>query len=350
MPQLWQQFGQRRTALLDRVAHQVGDLLAARPAHGRDENGDDAIFAPLGVQTTLAFHRGAFALAVAMYRRCMQLADEYEAAHPGAELHRGTPAFNAGLAFLRSYDFTAALHYFELAQREMRRTTGSDGWNLFQGPVFTAQFWDTIGAAANTYLIPLYEQFWGRPFSQATSRANWQRISRHSKLSYIVASAQRVRYRLLVDQSGLASSRSLALAYWLLNADLARLLETEVHRRAKVPPPAPKPHTLFPLLTQGYINTPVGNVSASIGRSTASTASTALQHSMTPSRRSARRSSTRRCHVSIASTEPSTCSTPRATRCSTTSIAGCSSTARSLRRRSRRMSCSRFAAWTPGRS
>src|SRR5262249_54107097 len=51
-----------------------------------------------------------------------------------------------------------------------------------------------------------------------------------------------------------------ALAFWNLNADLSRLLETEVYRRADIPPP--KPWKLYNLLTQGFAATRAGNVSA----------------------------------------------------------------------------------------
>jgi hypothetical protein len=248
---------------VDCVAQQVSDLLAARPAHGRNENGDDAVFAPLANQTTRAFQGGEYRLAIAMYRRCMQLADQYEAAHPGAELHRGTPAFNAGLALLRSYDFPAALHYFELAQREMRLTTGGDGWNIFNNPAFDAHFWLTVEGGANTYPLPLFHSLWGQPLNRPTARAMWNRLSRHSKMPFVVAHSERIRLRQIVDQSGLQSSRALALAYWAMIGDLLRLLETEIQRRAALP--APKPNTLFPLLSGGFVNTRCGNISAAFG-------------------------------------------------------------------------------------
>jgi hypothetical protein len=266
MPQLWVNFEQRRQALLTNVRDRLAVNLGNRPVQGRDEAGDDLMFQPLTERTTGALNRGEYQLAIRMYRQSMQQVAEYEQNTPGSVLHKGLPAFNVGLAHLRAYDFVAAMQYFELAQREMRRTTGGDGWNIFSGPVFEAHYWDVIEGGSNTYPIPLYEEFWGHRFSKATAKANWQRLSKHSKLGYIFANAERIRLRQLVDQSGMNDSRSLALAYWNLIGELSRLLETEVNRRAKPPaggwPTGNRPDMLHGILHDGYTNTRIGNISA----------------------------------------------------------------------------------------
>ena len=61
--------------------------------------------------------------------------------------------------------------------------------------------------------------------------------------------------------SGWAQSDSIRVGYWNLIADLSRLLETEVKRRADV---AANVWKLFDLVTQGFTATQRGNISVLI--------------------------------------------------------------------------------------
>jgi hypothetical protein len=92
-------------------------------------------------------------------------------------------------------------------------------------------------------------------------RGSWRRVSANSKLLFLINIAQRIRYKQLLTQSKYPKSKSLSLSYWNLCADLSRLLETEVARRAK---PAPASYKLYILLTQGFTSTTHGDISAEI--------------------------------------------------------------------------------------
>jgi hypothetical protein len=252
-----------RRVFAQAVEKEVTDVIAARPAGARNQTKDDIdIFGKLNTATALLLALGDHSLAKQMFHTCYGAALKYESSNSGSEIHKGAPAFNMGVACLRSHDFTAAMQYFELAEEETVRTTNQKDWRIFLSKLFDRNFWDTVDAAAGTYPLPLYQEFWGVPWGKLAAKKNWWRVSAHSKLLFLINIAQRIRYRQLADQSQFPKSRSLAQAYWNLCSDLARVLETELHRRANIP--APKPYQLHALLTQGFTTTSVGNISAQV--------------------------------------------------------------------------------------
>lgn len=251
----WNQLVRARNHIEERTVQTVTAAIAHRPPGPRHEANDNALFGELANQTVLAISQGEFQLVITMFSRCYQAALDYERAN-GCEMHKGAPCFNVGVAFLRSYDFAAAMHYFELAQEESRKTSGDAGWNIYRNPLFERNFWDVIDLAAQRYPVPLYEDFWGTRFDKAAAMADWDGLSDHSKVLYLMANGQRVRYRQLADQAAWDGSGSLALVYWTLVADLARLLETELKHRTG------DTRTLYPVLRDNFHHTPWGDLSA----------------------------------------------------------------------------------------
>jgi hypothetical protein len=244
------------------IIRDVTEAIHNRPPGPRDQKYDDqTVFGKLNTAMAMAVSQRDYALAKRVFTPCYIAALEYERNNTGSEIHKGAPTFNMGVTCLRSYDFVAAMQYFELAEEETKRTSGKRDWRIFLNELFDRNYWDTVDAAASHYPIALYEQLWSVRWAKKTIKRNWWRVSSHSKLLLLVNIAQRIRYRQLADQSLFPKSASLSLAYWNLCADLARLLETEVGRRAK---PTPTTYKLYEMLTQGFATTKVGNISVEI--------------------------------------------------------------------------------------
>lgn len=263
MADVFTTLAQSRSLFAQLVERDVIDAVNARPPGPRNQKPDDEdVFGTLNTAMALLVSQQDFGLAKQMFFPCYRAALDYEKNNPGSEIHKGAPAFNMGVVCLRSYDFAAAMQYFELAETETVQTTGQTDWRLFLSDLFDRNFWDSVEAAAGPHPIPLFQDFWGVPWGKKTAKKNWWRVSSHSKLLFLINIAQRIRYRQLADQSQFPKSKSLAQSYWNLCSDLTRLLETEVYRRANIP--APKPYQLYKLLTQGFTATSLGNISTEI--------------------------------------------------------------------------------------
>jgi hypothetical protein len=194
-----------------------------------------------------------------MFTQCYEAALDYERKH-NCKIHKGAPCFNVGVAFLRNYDFPAAMHYFELSQAESRVIANDNAWSIYLNPLFERNFWDTIDASVGTHPMPIYQQLWGTLYSKVAAIADWNDLSGHSKTLYVLASAQRIQYRQLASRSNWDGSNSMALFYWTLAADLGRILETELKYRTK------SMDTLHPLLSKNFSNSPVGNLAVKFGQ------------------------------------------------------------------------------------
>ena len=253
---------QARDALATQIIDDTTARIDARQPGPRNQGADDAIFGPANHGIILAISHRDPAMARHIFVECYDHALKHEGAN-NCKMHKGSITFNVGIAYLRSYDFSGALHYFELAEEETRLTTGQKSWNIFLNPqLFDPNFWDTLDAAEQSYPLTVHQELWGKPYSKDAAKKAWRMLSGYSKLLYIVSAARRIHLRQLESRSGWDQSHSLKVGYWNLIADLSRLLETEVYRRADV---NPKPWQLKSLLKQGFTSTVRGDISTLIG-------------------------------------------------------------------------------------
>ncbi len=252
---------QARHELAVQIIADTKALIDARPPGPRNQGTDDAIFGPANDGIILAISHRDPAMARQIFVMCYDHAQKYEAAK-NCQMHKGSITFNVGIAYLRSHDFSGALHYFELAEEETRLTSGHKNWNIFlNAQLFDPNFWDTLDVAEKRYPLTIHQELWGKPYSKDAGKSAWRKLSGYSKLLYIISAARRVHLRQLEAGSGWDQSHSLKVGYWSLIADLSRLLETEVYRRADV---NPKPWQLKSLLKQGFTSTVRGDLSTLI--------------------------------------------------------------------------------------
>jgi len=258
MSSYWQQMADNRRNIIGRTVQAVEAAIKARKP-SPPVQADDALFGELTNQTVIALGQSDYRLATDLFDPCYRAALAYEAEH-GCQIHKGAPCFNVGVAYLRNYDYPAAMHFFELAQKESRVVSGDDAWSVYRNELFERNFWIVIDAAAGSYPLAIYQDLWNTPFNKVAAMGDWDGLSDHSKTLYILANAQRIRYRQLARRSGWDGSDSMALLYWTLAADLGRILETELKHRTG------DTRTLHPLLSNNFNATPVGNLSAEFVR------------------------------------------------------------------------------------
>ena len=207
-----------------------GDRLSARPPGPRNQAADDAIFGSLTKATVSAVSYGQYQFAIKLFDECFYLARQYEK-QANCEVHKGAMTFNVAIVYLRANDFSAAMHYLELAQKETRATTGDDDWGIYNFPLFQQNFWRLLDRYEQHHPLSLFADFWSTPFNADDAQKDWERLSRHSKLLYIIINAERISYSRLAPMSNLPISQSFSLMYWNLIADLSRLIETELGAR-----------------------------------------------------------------------------------------------------------------------
>lgn len=254
---------QQRNALAEEIIETTKTRIDAR-VPGLRTLDDDQMLSPANDGIILGISHRDYAMARHIFSECYAHALQYEAdkhgAHPDCQIHKGSMLFNVGIAYLRSYDFTGAMHYFELAEEETRLTSGHKNWNIFLNEdLFDPNFWNTLDAAEEKYPLTVHQELWGKPYSKDAAKKAWRKLSGYSKLLYIISAARRVHLRQLEAGSGWDKSHSFRVGYWNLIADLSRLLETEVYRRADIAPP--KPWQLRTLLRQGFTATQRGDIS-----------------------------------------------------------------------------------------
>lgn len=259
----WQFMAQGRMGLREMTSEAMQMALHDRPRNGRDQANDNQVVAPLSVAINGSIAQGDFRLAAEMFRENYARILAYEQADPPCEMHKGALAFDVARAYLRGWDFFAAMHYFELAQHETRKTIHDDTFSIYSFDLFGVNFWDAVQVNTVEHPVPVYNEFWLTPYNKANALDDYAQMSQNSKLAYIIASAERVRLQNIADHSGWEGSNALRLGYWTLAADLARLLEVEAKRRYKTAAGAPAPAntTIVPCLEEGFTNTAFGNLS-----------------------------------------------------------------------------------------
>jgi hypothetical protein len=226
----WRQLDGTRRVLEGLVIQDVGDRLAARLPGPRNEGADNAIFQALTQDTKAALGRRDYMFAINLFNKCFGLALEYER-QAGCEVHKGAMTFNVALAYLGANDFSAAMHYLELAQRETRTTKGDAGWGIYEFELFQHNFWKTLDRYEENSPLTFYFEWWSTAFGSGAAQQDWGHLSEHSKLLYIIVNAERISYSRLEPRPGWPISESFSLAYWNLIADLSRILETELRER-----------------------------------------------------------------------------------------------------------------------
>jgi hypothetical protein len=164
---------------------------------------------------------------------------------------------------LQAWDFFAAMHYFELAEKETRETTSDPAFSIYSFDLFEKNFWDAVQVDSTTHPIATYNELWSQPYEKASALADYAQLSDDSKLAYIVASAERVRLQNIADQSGWDGSDALRLGYWSLAGDIARLLEVEVKHVCTIAGATPA-DTLLACLEQKFHRTALGDISKEI--------------------------------------------------------------------------------------
>lgn len=239
------------------------DSLAGRARNGRNQADDNKVVAPMNAAINEAIAQGDFRLAAEIFRENYAHILAYEKASPPCEIHKGAITFDVARAYLRGWDFFAAMHYFELAERETRLTTADNNFSIYSFDLFEKNFWDAVQVNTAAHPIPIYNDFWQTPYNKQNALDDYSQLSDDSKLAYIIASAERVRLQNIADHSGWEGSNALRLGYWTLAADLARLLEVEAKRRYKSAAGAAAPDTItiVPCLEGGFSNTAFGNIS-----------------------------------------------------------------------------------------
>ena len=94
----------------------VREALSSRPRNDRNQAADNQIVGPLSTAINFAIAQGDFRLAAEVFRENYAQILAYEQLAPPCEMHKGALAFDVARAYLRGWDFFAAMHYFELAE------------------------------------------------------------------------------------------------------------------------------------------------------------------------------------------------------------------------------------------
>ncbi len=253
----WKNFIGSRKIIEGRVLMAIEDGLSHRPAGPRDPATDDPRFSPLATATIVAVGYEEYQTAIEMFYQCYKRVREYEDAH-GCQVHKGEMAFNVAVAMLRSHDFSAAMHYFELSQHETTACQGHANWDVFESDLFDRNYWQVIDLFEQQESLTFYQVFWNTPFGKAVAKDDWHGLTDNSKLLYIMIGAERIRYVRLKSQPDWNGHDSVGLSYWNLIADLARLLETEIRLRGIVG------GGLNGMVLHGIQNSPVANFHAEV--------------------------------------------------------------------------------------
>lgn len=260
---VWKQLRSARHVIQVVTENDLKLSLYERPDRGRDQAADNIVLAPLSDTINRAIAGGDYRLAIASFRDGYTVIREYEDLK-GCEVHKGAITFDVARAYLQSWDFFAAMHYFELAEHESIETTGDTTFSIYSFDLFEKNFWDALHVDATIHPIPIYQEFWSKPYDKASALEDYSNLSDDSKLAYIIASATRIRLQNIADHSGWEGSDGLRLGYWSLASDIARLLEVETKRRFKTTSGAAPADTLFKCLEQGFHSTALGQLSKEI--------------------------------------------------------------------------------------
>lgn len=259
---VWNQLRSARHAIQVATEHNLKVSLSDRPLGGRDQAADDKTLSPLSDTINRAIELGDYRLAAASFRDGYATVRDYEN-EKGNEIHKGALAFDVARAYLQSWDFFAAMHYFELAEFETQ-ATGNPNFSVYTFDLFEKNFWDAIQIDTTTHPIPIYQELWSKPYDKASALEDYSNLADDSKLTYIIVSATRIRLQNIADHSGWDASDGLRLGYWSLASDIARLLEVETKRRFTTRRGAAPADSLMACLEQGFQNTAIGAISREI--------------------------------------------------------------------------------------
>lgn len=260
----WQMMGQGRIGIRLITEEAMKDALKNRPRTGRNQGDDNERFAPLSTAINFAIAQGDYRLAAEVFRENYKKILRYERKKPRTESHKGALTFDMARAYLRGWDFFAAMHYFELAERETQLTDHNPAFSIYDFNLFEMNFWDSIEENTAKYPIAIYQEFWGVPYNKQSSLDDYADIHSEAKLAYIIATAQRVRLQHIAYHSRWDGSNAVRLGYWSLASDIARFLEIEAKRGFRTASGATPPDTLLACLEQGYHTTPIGDISREV--------------------------------------------------------------------------------------
>lgn len=236
--------------------------LSERPKRGRDQAKDNKMLSPLSTAMFRALSIGDPYLAITVFRDAYGEIIDYEQ-NEGVEAHKGAITFDVASSYLRSWDFYAAMHYYELAQDETRKTDQNNAFSVFTFDLFEKNFWDSFDYGTTAHENEAYQTLWDIAYDKDSARADYGDLTPDSRLAYIIACSLRLRLQRLEAQSHWNGSDALRLGYWTLAADLARLLEVEANARQAKPVGGGTPprKTIVPCLEEGFRNTAYGNLS-----------------------------------------------------------------------------------------
>ncbi|MEZ6034562.1 MAG: hypothetical protein R3C17_15810 [Planctomycetaceae bacterium] len=191
------------------------DSLARRARNGRNQADDNKVVAPMNAAINEAIAQGDFRLAAEIFRENYGHILAYEKASPPCEIHKGAITFDVARAYLQGWDFFAAMHNFELAERETWVTTADNNFNIYNFDLFEKNFWDAV--QVNTARI--------RSPSIMTSGSPLQQAERTRRLLPVVEGLQTgLHHRLGRARSAPEHRRPLRLGRiqctpaWLLDA------------------------------------------------------------------------------------------------------------------------------------
>lgn len=226
----WRSYSDSQGTIAAAVEEAVRNRLQNRPSGPRNEATDNSIFAPLTEASVNASRQRSFQFAIDLFHKCFTLAREYEQ-NAKCELHKGAMTFNVAMAYLATGNFPAAMHFLELAQAETRLTRQSSSWDILGFDLFQHNYWSMLIPNMGSAPLDLYPEFWGKAFDKVQAQKDWEDLTDHSRILYVILIAERYAFRSLSAQPELAVSRSFSLHHWRLIADLARLLESELSAR-----------------------------------------------------------------------------------------------------------------------
>jgi hypothetical protein len=224
------------------VLQKVGEKLKAdldrRSRHDRSEVEDHQLFGPASSAANQAYKAGESSLAITILNLAYDLAHGYEQ-RTQRQVHKGAIVFDLGLLYLGRNDFSAAMRFFEIAESETQTTRQGapfPTFDVYHSEIFASNFWRPIGRKLEKYPMRGYQALWGRPCGESEARDDWEHLSRNSQLLYLISLARRMHYLDLANETAWCGSKSLFLAHWNLSADLARIVETELRKKAQCPP------------------------------------------------------------------------------------------------------------------
>lgn len=259
---VWKQLRKARHTIQVATENDLQLSLLDRPDGGRDQAADNKFLAPLSDTINRAIELGDYRLAAATFRDGYAVVSDYEVSK-GDEIHKGAITFDIARAYLQSWDFYAAMHYFEFSEFETRKTTGDSNFNIYSFDLFEKNFWDTFNYGTDAYPNDAYKALWGIDYDKSAAMADYGNLSSDSRLAYVIACSMRLRLQHVEAHSKWNGSNALRLGYWTIAADLARMLEVEANRTQAKPVGGglPTRKTIVPCLEEGFRNTAFGDLS-----------------------------------------------------------------------------------------